>query len=148
MGSSGRAGNKGFPATPRAGAPIQLTSLLYHCLVEYHKLNQEGHFSFSSVKFQQLDITYEYWADRIKASFEPMFYIDEKSEKTKYEHIYKDLVFSPPSIFYEQFRLRPNALVALALTPEILEPDHALDYLKVVEKELIGEFSIGVSTLG
>lgn len=30
-----------------------------------------------------------------------MFYIDEKSEKTKYEHIYKDLVFSPPSIFYE-----------------------------------------------
>ena len=69
MGSSGRAGNKGFPATPRAGAPVELTALLYHCLVEYDKLSKEGHFSFSSVKFEAIDIKYEYWAKRIKDNF-------------------------------------------------------------------------------
>jgi len=101
MGSSGRAGNKGFPATPRAGAPIELTALLYHNLVEYNKLNKEGHFSFSGVKFETHDITYEYWAKRIQDNFENYYYIDEKSDKTKYEHIYKDLVFSPSVLYYE-----------------------------------------------
>lgn len=32
MGSSARANNKGHPATPRTGSPIELTALLYACL--------------------------------------------------------------------------------------------------------------------
>lgn len=52
------------------------------------------------MKFEQLDIKYDYWAGRIKDSFEPMYFIDEKSQKTKYEHIYKDVVMSPPSLYY------------------------------------------------
>lgn len=85
MGSSGRAGNKGYPATPRAGAPVELTALLYHCLVEYDKLYKEGYYSYGSVKFEQLDITFEYWASRIKENFEECYWIDEKrGEKTKY----------------------------------------------------------------
>jgi glycogen debranching enzyme len=32
MGGSSKAGNKGIPATPRNGAPIELTSLLKFCL--------------------------------------------------------------------------------------------------------------------
>ena len=32
MGSSTTAGNKGIPATPRCGAPIELTALLKNCL--------------------------------------------------------------------------------------------------------------------
>ena len=37
MGSSGKAGNKGFPATSRDGAPIELTALLKACLDFVHK---------------------------------------------------------------------------------------------------------------
>jgi glycogen debranching enzyme len=33
IGSSDKAKNKGMPASSRAGAPIELTALLYHCLV-------------------------------------------------------------------------------------------------------------------
>ncbi len=32
LGSSAKAGNKGFPATSRDGAPIELTALLKHAL--------------------------------------------------------------------------------------------------------------------
>jgi glycogen debranching enzyme len=32
MGSSNNAGNKGIPSTPRAGSPVELVGLLYHCL--------------------------------------------------------------------------------------------------------------------
>lgn len=35
MGSSCQAGTKGIPSTPRAGAPVELTGLLYHCLRAY-----------------------------------------------------------------------------------------------------------------
>lgn len=46
MGSSLKSGNKGYPATPRAGIPVQLVGLLKHCLSALVKLHEEGHYSF------------------------------------------------------------------------------------------------------
>ena len=39
MGSSYKAGTKGYPATPRAGEPVELVGLLKHCLSALVKLN-------------------------------------------------------------------------------------------------------------
>lgn len=40
MGSSNKAGTKGYPATPRAGEPVQIVGLLKHCLSALAKLNE------------------------------------------------------------------------------------------------------------
>lgn len=66
MGSSAKAGNKGEPATPRAGSPIELTGLLYHCLVSYSELFKEGHYGFGCVEFFKRKITWDVWADLIR----------------------------------------------------------------------------------
>jgi len=39
MGSSTHAANKGVPSTPRAGSPVELVGLLYHCLLTFQQLN-------------------------------------------------------------------------------------------------------------
>lgn len=36
MGSSTKAGTKGLPATPRAGAPVDMVGILKHCVTAYH----------------------------------------------------------------------------------------------------------------
>jgi len=41
--------------------------------------------------------------------------------------IYKDVCKA--RIINEEYRLRPNALITLALAPEIVNPDHARTYL-------------------
>jgi len=46
MGSSATAGNKGIPATPRCGAPIELTALLKNCL---DFVTNEPHYTCKSV---------------------------------------------------------------------------------------------------
>ena len=42
MGSSHKTGNKGIPATPRDGAPIELTALLYSSLRFMEELVSNG----------------------------------------------------------------------------------------------------------
>jgi glycogen debranching enzyme len=76
MGSSARAGNKGYPATSRSGAPIELTALLYYCLVEYDKLNKEGHYRYNSVKLRKTETTLIDWANKIKKNFDEYYWID------------------------------------------------------------------------
>lgn len=70
MGSSVKAGNKGYPATPRAGEPVELVGLLYHCLMGMQRLYEEGHYAFDEVVFKKRKIKYSDWAAKIKQNFE------------------------------------------------------------------------------
>ena len=87
MGSSVKAGNKGYPATPRAGEPVELVGLLYHCLINLHKLHEEGHYAYDDVIFKKRKIKYSEWALKIKENFEKEFYIPEEKSSSSFEDL-------------------------------------------------------------
>lgn len=62
MGSSAHAGTKGIPATPRAGAPVELVGLLYSNLRFFESLYDLGRYPFGSVQFQGMSISLGKWA--------------------------------------------------------------------------------------
>lgn len=125
MGSSEKAGNKGLPATPRDGAPIEITGLLKSALTWLDKLSKVGKFPFkgvnasgeclntpcspelrsSTVKGQKRLVTYKEWSDLIQASFEKHYYVpSDPAEDDKYvinkglvnrRGIYKDVFGTP-----------------------------------------------------
>lgn len=49
MGESAKAGNKGLPATPRDGAPVEITALLKSSLRWVASLSKAGKFPFKGV---------------------------------------------------------------------------------------------------
>lgn len=53
MGSSSKAGTKGVPATPRAGAPVDMVGILKHCLSAYADLHKKGKYSYHTVEFKK-----------------------------------------------------------------------------------------------
>lgn len=90
MGSSDRAGNKGLPATPRDGAPIEITGLLKSTLSWLDELSKKGTFPFKSVqatiKGQKRLVTYKEWADLIQSSFEKCYFVpSDPSDDPKFE---------------------------------------------------------------
>ena len=50
MGSSVKSGNKGKPATPRDGAPIEMTCILKRCLNFIINLNDKDLYPYKEVK--------------------------------------------------------------------------------------------------
>lgn len=134
---------------------MELVSLLKYCLDRYSKLHEEGHISFQSVKIKERVFSFKDWSAQIQENFEKWFWIPEDLSKKKHpsiedsnvkiKGIFKDVVKS--HIPSEEYRFRPNAIIALALTPELVEVEHAQRYLSLVGTRLIRESSIGVGTL-
>lgn len=136
MGESQLAGNFGFPSTPRDGAAIEITSLLKSTLNWLSSLKSLG---FSGVKrFSGEFVSYELWSELIKEAFEPEYFIE--SESSSY---YRDFVGGFDPIASSQ--MRPNYILAMAISPGLFKVSHARAALATAEKNLTGPF--GMKTL-
>lgn len=154
MGESERAGSRGFPGTPRDGAAVEITGLLYSTLNWLAQLHKRGHFKHSGVTTDSGNvITFEDWAAKIQKSFEHCYYIpldpkdDEKfgvnSKIVNRRGIYKDLYRSSKE--YEDYQLRPNFPIAMTVAPTLFTPSRALQSLELVDQILRGP--TGMATL-
>jgi glycogen debranching enzyme len=148
MGESVKAGSKGIPGTPRDGAAIEITGMVYSTVKWVGELNSAGKYKYSGVTKGKTDetITFAEWADLIKANFEKAYYIPiDKADDSKYEvntaivnrrGIYKDLYKSGKE--YEDYQLRPNFPIAMCVAPDLFDPKKALYALSVADKVLKG----------
>ncbi|QUC19366.1 uncharacterized protein UV8b_03607 [Ustilaginoidea virens] len=154
MGESEKAGSKGIPATPRDGAAIEITGLLYSTLTWLSAMNQQGEYAYSSVKTSGGEtVTLQDWAGRIKSNFERCYYVPSlPGEDSQYDvnsgivnrrGIYKDLYRSGKE--YEDYQLRPNFAIAMTVAPDLFDPDHAMHALCLADSVLRGP--TGMATL-
>ena len=154
MGESTKAGNKGYPGTPRDGAPIEIIGLLKSCLRFVIELNEKGLFKYDSVINQNGDkITFKKWDNLLMENFEKCFYIPINSDDdSKYEinssivhrrGIYKDVYKSTKE--YEDYQLRGNFPIAYNAAPELFVQEHALHAIQMTDKILRGP--VGLRTL-
>ena len=155
MGESEKAGSKGIPGTPRDGAAVEITGLLYSTLTWLSQLHERGQFKYSGVTVSHSNesITYKDWAGKIKANFERCYYIpvdakddkhfDVNSKVVNRRGIYKDLYRSGKE--FEDYQLRPNYPIAMTVAPQLFDPEKALYALSVADTVLRGP--TGMATL-
>lgn len=104
-----------FVGTPRDGAAIEITGLLYSTLKWVAVLSKEKKYQWSSVKKSDgAEITFVAWAGLIKDNFERCYYIPKdpkdddkyviKANTVNRRGIYKDL-FGGVRV-YEDYQLR------------------------------------------
>ncbi|OCF33773.1 glycogen debranching enzyme [Kwoniella heveanensis BCC8398] len=159
MGSSDKAGNKGLPATPRDGAPVEITGLLKSTLTWVDKLSKEGKFPFkgvnATIKGEKRLVTYKEWADLIQASFEKCYFVpSDPAEDSKYDinpamvnrrGIYKDVYGTPKDREWSDYQLRCNFTLPMIVAPELFTPEKALGALQIADANLRGP--LGFKTL-
>ncbi|KAK7429968.1 bifunctional 4-alpha-glucanotransferase/amylo-alpha-1,6-glucosidase [Neonectria magnoliae] len=154
MGESEKAGSKGVPGTPRDGAAIEITGLLYSALEWVSGLEKKGDYPYSSVKKADgSSISLADWAGLIKDNFERCYYVPlSPEEDSKYDvntpivnrrGIYKDLYKSGKE--YEDYQLRPNFAIAMTAAPSLFDEDHAIHALCLADTVLRGP--TGMATL-
>jgi glycogen debranching enzyme len=156
MGESEKAGSKGVPGTPRDGAAVEITGLLYSTLAWVAKLHKEGQYKYAGVSTTAPDlkvITFADWAQRIKSNFERCYYVPlDATADEKYDvnpkiinrrGMYKDLYKSGKE--YEDYQLRPNFPIAMTVAPDLFDPKHALQALVLADEALRGP--TGMATL-
>eukprot|EP01028_Stygiella_incarcerata_P002263 TRINITY_DN1421_c0_g1_i1.p1 TRINITY_DN1421_c0_g1~~TRINITY_DN1421_c0_g1_i1.p1 ORF type:complete len:1578 (-),score=400.60 TRINITY_DN1421_c0_g1_i1:5551-10284(-) len=138
MGESKRAKNFGVPSTPRDGAAIEITALLHSTLVWLIGLHRQRKYDYDSVEVYGKTMSYQSWAKGIEESFDMCYYVpyDPLEEKThvinpklvNHRGIYKDVFCS--SAEYTDYQLRPNAFVALSVSPSLLIDKHFQSHMK------------------
>ncbi|KAL2815636.1 glucanotransferase domain of glycogen debranching enzyme-domain-containing protein [Aspergillus cavernicola] len=154
MGESEKAGNKGVPGTPRDGAAIEITGLVYSALTWVTSLNKQGIYPYDKVDIgNSKSITFEDWAAKIKGNFERCYYIPvDPKEDDQYDidsgiinrrGIYKDLYRSGKP--YEDYQLRSNFPIAMVVSPDLFTSSQALGALALADSVLVGP--IGMATL-
>lgn len=154
MGESVRAGNKGFPGTPRNGAAIEINGLLKSAIRFVIELYDKKLFKYDSIINQHGDkITFKKWDKLLVDNFEKCFYIPEFEENDKdfiinkkivhRRGIYKDLFRSKKE--YEDYQLRGNFPIAYNVAPELFTKENALHAIIVTDEVLRGP--LGIRTL-
>ena len=154
MGESERAGSKGFPGTPRDGAAIEITGLLYSTLTWLTDLHSKGEYQFDSVTSSKgTKILFSDWASKIQTNFEHCYFVpldtkddreyDVNSAIVNRRGIYKDLYKSGKE--YEDYQLRANFPIAMTVAPQLFHPDHALHALLLADTVIRGP--TGMATL-
>eukprot|EP01054_Gregarina_sp_Poly1_P007494 Gregarina_sp_Poly_1__7493@NODE_417_length_8703_cov_212_060908_g339_i0_p1_GENE_NODE_417_length_8703_cov_212_060908_g339_i0NODE_417_length_8703_cov_212_060908_g339_i0_p1_ORF_typecomplete_len1037_score117_96GDE_C/PF06202_14/3_6e84hGDE_central/PF14702_6/8_4e45AMPK1_CBM/PF16561_5/8_9e16AMPK1_CBM/PF16561_5/1_5e04Glyco_hydro_100/PF12899_7/1e04Glyco_hydro_100/PF12899_7/0_00056_NODE_417_length_8703_cov_212_060908_g339_i021485258 len=152
MGSSEKAGNKGIPASPRDGAPVELTCALYSTLSWIsNDLIPKALFPYSAAENCRggMPLSYADWMMRIKQTFNAKYYINEAA-KTRQRgamlETYKDTYGSKSEP--EDYYLRCNYSVGFAFAPDIDDADKIRRSLDIAYEELVGEAEqIGMKTL-
>lgn len=159
MGSSAKAGNKGLPATPRDGAPIEITGLLKSTLSWLDGLSAKGQFPFkgvdATVNGQKRLVTYKEWADLVQAAFETHYYVpSDPADDAKYavntalvnrRGMYKDVYGTPKDREYSDYQLRCNFTLPMIVAPELFTPAHAVEALRLADRTIRGP--LGMKTL-
>lgn len=154
MGESQKAGNKGYPGTPRDGANVELQGLLKSTLRFVNQLNKKGAFKYTEVeKDDGSIITLREWEELIQNNFERCFYIPEDpSQDHEYaidsslvnrRGIYKD-IFGTGKPF-EDYQLRANFPIAMCVAPELFTPEKALTAINNADEIIRGP--VGIRTL-
>ena len=153
MGESEKAGSKGVPGTPRDGAAVEITGLCYSALRWVAELNAAGEYTHSGVETSQGRVSFKEWATRIQTNFEKCYYIpldakddiddDVDPKIINRRGIYKDLYRSGKE--YEDYQLRPNFPIAMAVAPDLFTPERALTALEIADEVLLGP--TGMATL-
>lgn len=154
MGESEKAGSIGVPGTPRDGAAVEINGLLKSSLRFVNALNKAGKFKFTKVeKDDGTEITLVEWEKLLQDNFEKKFFVPENAaDDGKYDidskivnrrGIYKDLYRSGKP--YEDYQLRPNFAVAMAVAPELFTPELAVHAINQADKILRGP--VGMRTL-
>jgi glycogen debranching enzyme len=154
MGESERAHSKGVPGTPRDGAAVEITGLLYSTLRWVQGLAKDGKFLSDGVKKADgSEVKFKAWADLIQANFERCYFVPlSPDEDSKYDvnpavvnrrGIYKDLYRSGKE--YEDYQLRPNFPIAMTVAPDLFTPANALHALCLADSVLRGP--TGMATL-
>ncbi|KAL0215115.1 hypothetical protein P9112_007299 [Eukaryota sp. TZLM1-RC] len=155
MGSSERAGNKGIPATPRDGAPIELTALLAVTLQFAVELSNEHYFSNGVKLADGRFLSFSDWLTLIKRNFHRHYWVPlNASEDSQFQidsklvnrrGIYKDVIGSTHP--WNSYQLRGNASVAIALCSWLFDHDSAVEHLKMASEILLKESMPGLKTL-
>lgn len=154
MGESEKAGNRGFPGTPRDGAAVEITGLLKSALRWATELSEKGQLTIDHVINQHGEkVTYAEWNAKIQSSFERIYYIPVDPTEDKNHAIdshivhrrgiYKDLYRSTNT--YEDYQLRPNFAIAMSVAPELFDIDHAINAISRADRFIRGP--VGMATL-
>ena len=145
MGSSGPAGNKGRPSSPRDGSAVEIVGLSYASVRALSQLGPEKY------KYQEVPVfgSLQVWADTIRQNFDKYFWVGSQAgaEVEPHPHlvnttnIFKDSLGSSGQ--FTDYQLRCNYVIPLAICPDI--SSQAGPALQTITDQLVGP--LGLATL-